>query len=344
MNNEHGANIFKYSKDGDLLDFSSNINPYGPTNRVKQNILEHLDLIERYPDINYTKLYDALERYLHIDKKYINIGNGAMELIDAVISFFNRIIVFDPSFNEYEARARVRNIEVLNLNLNEDFKPNIDDIPNDLKGTLVIVTSPHNPSGKSLSLDEFIKIHLKVVNNGGFLLIDESFYEFGEFDYDLVTDVAFYDNIFVVRSATKFFSLPGLRLGYVVSKYKNAISKMIPPWSVSSLLENVGEDLFFDEDFIYDSIIKNKSERTFLYNRLSEIEGFHPIKSSANYILVKTDYDNDVLFEKLLERKILIRKCDNYRNLGKEYIRIAVKTRGNNTKLIKALREIIYDK
>lgn len=344
MNSGHGANIFKYSEDGDLLDFSSNINPYGPTKRVKENILEHLDLIERYPDVNYNRLYDALEKYLGVSRDYINVGNGAMEVIDAVITLFDRVVIFHPSFMEYEIRAKVHNKEVLNLNLDENFKPDINLFPNDLKDTLVIVTSPHNPSGKSLEFDEFKEIYSGVTNRGGSVLVDEAFYEFGDFDYDLVKDIKEYKNLFVVRAATKFFSLPGLRLGYVVSNKKEEISNLIPTWSVSTLLENVGEDLFLDEEFINDSKIKNKSERTFLFDKLKEIDGLHPIKSNANYILVKTDYENNLLFEKLLERKILIRLCDNYRNLGQEYIRLAVKTRGNNTKLIEALREIIYDK
>lgn len=340
----HGANIFKYSKDGDLLDFSSNINPYGPTARVKVNILKHVDLIERYPDVSYHNLYDALEKYLHIDQKYINIGNGAMEVIDAVITLFDKIVIFNPSFMEYEMRARVHNKEVLNLDLTDDFLPDLSLLPDNLENSLVIITSPHNPSGRALSLMEFSNIYLNVINRGGSILVDEAFYEFADMDYDLANDFTFYDNLFVVRAATKFFSLPGLRLGYVVSERKEEISKIIPTWSVSSLLENIGEDLFLDEDFIYDSIVKNKSARTYLYNRLNEIEGIHPFKSDANFILIKTDFDNNEIFKKLLERKILIRLCDNYKNLGQEYIRVAVKRKRDNIKLIKAFREIIDDK
>lgn len=344
MNSGHGANIFKYSKDGDLIDFSSNINPYGPPKAVKESILKNLDLVSRYPDANYNSLCDALEKYLHIGREYITIGNGAMEVIDAVITLFDRIIIFNPAFMEYELRAKVHKKEILNLNLKDDFTPDLTELPDNLDGSLVIITSPHNPSGKALSLLEFNRLYSEVLNRGGALLVDEAFYEFADMDYDLAKNFTCYNNLFVVRAATKFFSLPGLRLGYVVSNKKEELSNIIPPWSVSSLLENAGEALFMDEDFICDSIVKNKKERTYFYNSLNEIEGIHPIKSDANYILIKTDYDNNIIFKKLLERKILIRLCDNYKNLGQEYIRVAVKRRGDNTKLIKALREIINDK
>lgn len=339
MNKGHGANIFKYSKSGDLLDFSSNINPYGPTERVKNNIREHLDLIARYPDVSYGKLFDVLEKYLGVDKTHISLGNGAMEVIDAAISLYENIVIFEPAFMEYEIRARVQKKNIKKINLDSSFKPNVHDLDFDLENTLVIITSPHNPSGVSLSKKEFDAIYEKVSNNGGAILMDEAFHEFSSVDYDLAKEISKYKNLFVVRAATKFFSLPGLRLGYLVSNFKNDIDNHIPTWSVSSLVENLGEDLLLDEEFIISSKAKLAKSRDKLFSELKKIDGIHPLPSDANYILIKTDFDNEMLFQNLLKKGILVRMCDNYANLGHQYIRVAVKKDEDNEKLLKALKE-----
>ena len=339
MNKGHGANIFKYSKSGDLLDFSSNINPYGPTERVKNNIREHLDLIARYPDVSYGKLFDVLEKYLGVDKTHISLGNGAMEVIDATISLYENIVIFEPAFMEYEIRARVQKKNIKKINLDSSFKPNVHDLDFDLENTLVIITSPHNPSGVSLSKKEFDAIYEKVSNNGGAILMDEAFHEFSSVDYDLAKEISKYKNLFVVRAATKFFSLPGLRLGYLVSNFKNDIDNHIPTWSVSSLVENLGEDLLLDEEFIISSKAKLAKSRDKLFLELKKIDGVHPIPSDANYILIKTDFDNEMLFQNLLKKGILVRMCDNYANLGHQYIRVTVKKDEDNEKLLKALKE-----
>lgn len=339
MNKGHGANIFKYSKSGELLDFSSNINPYGPTGKVKKNIREHLDLIARYPDVSYGKLFEALERYLGADKSHISLGNGAMEVIDAAISLYENIVIFEPAFMEYEIRARVQKKNIKKINLDASFKPDVRDLDFDLKNTLVILTSPHNPSGVSLTKKEFDEIYEKVSESGGAILMDEAFHEFSSVSYDLAKEISKYKNLFVVRAATKFFSLPGLRLGYMVSNFKEKIDNHIPTWSVSSLVENLGEDLFFDEEFIISSKEKLWKSRNKLFSELQKIDGIYPFQSDANYILIKTDFDNEKLFQNLINKGILVRKCDNYDNLGHQYIRVAVKMDEDNEKLVKALKE-----
>ena len=250
------------------------------------------------------------------------------------------MLISEPStFMEYEIRARVQKKNIKKINLDLTFKPNVHDLDFDLENTLVIITSPHNPSGVSLSKKEFDAIYEKVSNNGGAILMDEAFHEFSSVDYDLAKEISKYKNLFVVRAATKFFSLPGLRLGYLVSNFKNDIDNHIPTWSVSSLVENLGEDLLLDEEFIISSKAKLAKSRDKLFLELKKIDGIHPLPSDANYILIKTDFDNEMLFQNLLKKGILVRKCDNYANLGHQYIRVAVKKDEDNEKLLKALKE-----
>ena len=99
--------------------------------------------------MSYGKLFESLERYLGADKSYISLGNGAMEVIDAAIALYENIVIFEPAFMEYEIRARVQKKNIKKINLDASFKPDVRDLAFDLKNTLVILTSPHNPSAVS---------------------------------------------------------------------------------------------------------------------------------------------------------------------------------------------------
>lgn len=343
MSGGHGANIFKYSKDGKLIDFSSNINPFGPPKGVYENIKENLTLITRYPDVNYKKLHTAVSKYLGADESNISLGNGAMEVIDAIIRLHKKILVFNPCFSEYEKRARTAEKIVIERNLDENFLPDINDLPEDLRDTLVIVTSPHNPSGVALTREGFLELYGNIKRKGGRLLMDEVFYEFAGLDYDLAREIKNYDSLFVVRATTKFFSLPGLRLGYAISNEKEKIDDIIHTWSISGLLENLGDTIFGDGEFVKDSREKLANERERMIEAISKLKGFYPVSGSANFILIKTDYDNGLLFKYFLNKGILIRLCDNFKNLGRKYIRIAVKSPDDNDFLLKILKEFIYE-
>lgn len=173
--------------------------------------------------------------------------------------------------------------------------------------------------------------------------MDEVFYEFAGLDYDLAREIKNYDSLFVVRATTKFFSLPGLRLGYAISNEKEKIDDIIHTWSISGLLENLGDTIFGDGEFVKDSRERLANERERMIEAISKLKGFYPVSGSANFILIKTDYDNGLLFKYFLNKGILIRLCDNFKNLGRKYIRIAVKSPDDNDFLLKILKEFIYE-
>lgn len=339
----HGANIFEYDKTGDLLDFSSNINPLGTPKIVYEIINRDIKNIERYPDIEYRKLYADISESHQIPADNIAIGNGAIELIDRIISMHDRIIVLDPCFSEYEIRAKVYGKEIFRLNLDRDFRIDFKTLEHcDFKASdLLIVTNPNNPNGRVLEKSEHQKLMEFVKNTGVHLMLDEAFIDFAEVDYNSLDYIS--DQIYVVRAATKFYALPGLRLGIAFSSAENIrkLKELIPSWSVSSLLENIGA-IFKDEEYKKTSREYIKREREFLIENLKGFKQIEVQKSDADFILIDLkDLEEEFLFEEFLKRKILIRKCSSYRNLEGNFIRVAVKSRENNIKLIEGFKEII---
>ena len=345
MNNPmiHGANIFKYAEDGDILDFSSNINPLGPPACVYEIIEENKKNIERYPDIEYRHLMKDISEAFAVDEKKIALGNGAIEVIDRIIFDHNRIIVFDPSFSEYEIRARVYGKEFLPLNLKKDFTIDFEILKNfEFKeGDLLILTNPNNPNGRALNKDEFTRLIGIIKSSPVHLMLDQAFDDFADLQYRAMDYIG--DDIYLIKAATKFYSLPGLRLGMAFSSEKNIarLRDLVPSWSVGALLENMGR-IFKDQAFKEKSRAYIKEEREFLQGEINKIKGVHAYDSSANFLLINLgQIKEEFIFQEFLKRKILIRKCSSYRNLSGNFIRIAVKDREKNMKIIQVFKEVV---
>lgn len=346
MNNlipSHGGDIYNYDKN--LIDFSSNINPLGYPKELDEIIKSSFDDLLKYPDVEYRELRSKIAKYLETDMEYIEVGNGSVEIIDMVISFFKRVFIFEPSFSEYRLRAEVHGLDIVSINLDKSFEFTLDKLEGLREGDLIIITNPSNPTGKTLTKEILEEIYLKVVDVNAYLLLDEAFFEFSDLDYDSVKffKKLAYSNVGIVRAMTKFFGLPGIRLGYGVFE-KDIIEKFSKkrlPWSVNSFAVN-SSDILFNKDYIDKSFKYVKEAREILFNNLKSIKGISPVESNANFLLLKIDgASEDYIFRELLDRNILVRRCSNYKNLDGTYIRVAVKTRELNEILYKALKEIM---
>ncbi|NLY21266.1 MAG: histidinol-phosphate aminotransferase family protein, partial [Tissierellia bacterium] len=217
----HGGDVISYKNyyDGEMIDFSSNINPLGLPNSVKTGIELGMRELDSYPDVKYRRLKSNLSKYLGANQSQIVVGNGAVEVIDLVISIFKRVILVYPAFAEYELRSEVHGLEIVKIALNDDFSLDLESISDEMEeGTLILIGNPNNPTGNRIEINELSKLHDIAVENKGFLLLDEAFFEFCPYDYDTVElyKLTGYKHIGIIRAATKFFSLPGIRLGYGV--------------------------------------------------------------------------------------------------------------------------------
>ena len=343
----HGGKIPVKNSDHNIIDFSSNITPLGIPNFVKLIIKKNLDKVQFYPDPKSENVISSLEKYTHLSKSNIIVGNGAIEILYnfcfAFLSKTTKVLIHVPTFQEYETAVKLSNCKISyfkSLNLSTNIDSFISQIP---KNGCIFLCNPNNPTGELLSKKELLSIVIEAKKLKTIVFIDECFIELvPKSNESVLSYVKKYDNIFILRSLTKSFGLPGLRIGYACGSKEiiKILQKIKIPWSVNSLAQDAANAVIKNTSHIKKSNLIIKKELKYLENSISILKGFECISSSTNFILIKTKYDSTKLQMKLLKNKILIRDCKNFRGLNNHYIRIAVKSHKNNIKLVQALEKI----
>lgn len=355
----HGGEIYDNDpiiNNKSLLDFSTNINPFVAPDIIKQACLNSLNLVARYPDSNSTKLKEELLNYFEnkISIENLIVGAGSMKLISLFCDMFinpnDEIIISQPTFSEYEWAVRKNAGKIVNIyrkpenNFRIEYKPIVNNISSKTKA--IFICNPNNPNGYLDDSKELIKIINEASKNDVLILLDEVFIEFtGEFN-SCVFKISSFDNLFICRSFTKFFGLTGLRVGFGVSTPEiiEYITCGQVLWPVNCFGQSLAIEMLKSKKFIEDSLNLFFKEREFIENELKKIHELKIFPSHANFFLInleKTGIRSTKLKEELLKENILIRDCSNYNGLNDYYIRISVKTRESNLKLINSLKRII---
>lgn len=342
----HGGLYSIESPNYAIVDFSSNVNPLGFPSSVKKLLKTGLQKIPVYPDPNSTKLRECLSRYVKVPIDNLIIGNGATEIIynfcQAVISENTPVLIPIPIFGEYESAATLcgGKIEFFNtMNLNNDISDFIRKIP---KNGCIFICNPNNPTGTIIPKDAMLQILHTAKNRSTMVFVDECFMELTQNPKESIIDHMGIGNLFVLQSLTKSFGLAGLRVGYGIGDRKiiSILHNIKIPWNVSGLSQEAAILALSDKDFLSKTRNLIKKEHAFLKNSISKIDGFSCLDSSTNFILIRTKTKSKTLQKKLLKKNILIRDCSTFHGLDENYIRIAIKTRKENTKLILALEEL----
>ena len=209
----------------DILDFSSNINPLGPSTRVLKTIKNKLNTLQIYPDSESLELRKNLQRYTKIPSSQIVVGNGATEIIynfcKAFLSQKTPVLIPIPTFGEYEAGAKLAGAKVeffKTMNLKKDIDNFISKLPNN---GCVFICNPNNPTGHLLSKNYLKKIIIAANKKNTLVFLDECFIELvPDYNESIITFVKKYDNLFILRSLTKSFGLAGIRIGYGIGTKK----------------------------------------------------------------------------------------------------------------------------
>lgn len=344
----HGGDLISYEAfyDGELIDFSSNINPLALPRGLEQILVDNFKSLKAYPDIQYRNLKSSISSYLNCNEKNILVGNGAVEIINNFTILANRVLICIPSFSEYEKRAIINGKVVERIPYNNDFTIDIELIEKTIKeGDLLILGNPNNPTGLRIDKNDLFKICRLVKKINGYLLLDEAFFEFCPKDYDSIELFKSdnYENIAIIRAATKFFALPGIRLGYGCTSTSIAerVKDIELPWSINSLADAAGQYIFLDKEYIEESKKYIEKERNYMEQELEKIPGILPYKTHTNYILIKlVNWNEEYIFNFFLRKGIIIRKCSSFTGLSDGYIRVAIKDRKNNERLIKIFQEL----
>ena len=349
----HGANVDNMAKkfgknENDIIDFSSNVNPHIISDLGKY-VLEGLEKSRSYPDINYTNLWNNIPDYIKVDSELIIPGNGATEIIYLLMkSIKRRLAILNPTFSEYGRGAKLNNLEIIDFHLKEEnnFSIDLDEIQKNMdKFDSLFVCNPNNPNGKVKDLNELLDL---MIENDKLLIVDETFMEFvGEEEkYSLINKIEQTPNLFILKAVTKFFGMPGLRLGYGVTSNKQIINNIYEykePWTINSFAENLSNYLFKDKEYINGSKDYYINERKFMLEELRKISRLKVYDTDTNFVLIKLDDDeaNSLKLELFEKYNILIRDASNFIGLDKSYIRVAIKSHNDNKVLIESLRKIL---
>lgn len=328
-----------------LVDFSASINPLGPPQSAIAAIQGGLSDLNAYPDPNYSQLRCALAQWHHLSPEWILPGNGVAELLTWASWEFAQCAqtyLITPAFSDYWRALRTFgvNVKTVPLKLNQiDARLFFDSIE---PSSGLLLNNPHNPTGKLFDLPEL----LDYLEKFDLVVVDEAFMDFlppMTPPPSLIDVVERYPNLVILRSLTKFYSIPGLRLGYAIT-HPNRLQQWQQwrdPWCVNSLAEKVGKVVIFDDSFqqkTWDWLIPTRKQ---LFEQLNSLNGLNPFPSSANFLLVETEYPSSQLQEILLKQyQLLIRDCLSFPELGDRYFRVAVRTEAENNRLIKALSEL----
>ena len=350
----HGGNIYKLKREAgiEVIDYSANINPFGLSDKLKKGIVDNLCVLEKYPDPEYINMKKIIADYNKVEIDNIIVGNGATEIMFLYAKSLKpkKVLIISPTFAEYERALKSTNChtEYFQLREDEDFILNISRLKKTLDKNydLLVICNPNNPTGKFIKkeiLDDLAKFCMTKDTK---ILLDEAFIEFVE--GNLRESILEYknENVFIIRALTKFFAIPGLRLGYGITfdkKLKEKIDLSREPWSINAIAELATKILLEDDEYIEKSENWIRIEKEYMYKKLSNIEGIKTYKTETNFILVKLINGMKVeeFRNKMILLGVLVRNASNFNYLDDTYFRLAIKDRINNTKILGCIEDAI---
>lgn len=347
----HGGDVAGYEAEygAKPLDFSANINPLGLPQGVRQAVIGALDSADAYPDPLCRKLRQAIARQEGLPMEQILCGNGAADLIFRLVLALRpkKALVTAPTFAEYEQALALVGCQVQrHMLLEKDDFQLMDRFLQQLHPGLdmVFLCNPNNPTGQVIRPALLDEIGERCGKMGIRLVVDECFLALsdGGEEASLAGYLEQYPNLLLLRAFTKSYAMPGLRLGYCLSAdtaLLDRLSRCAQPWSVSGPAQAAG--LAAAAEPLHPLLARQliAPERSWLTQAMEGL-GLRVFPSAANYLLFRAPGVSD-LKERLLGRGVLIRSCANYPGLGEDYYRVAVRLRGENERLIQAMKEVL---
>jgi len=323
----HGGNIYKFQREGknDILDYSSNINPLGVPQKFIDIAKESFDKLVNYPDPYYIELRKKIAEFNSVNMNNIIVGNGATEILFLYIRALKpkKVLILAPCFAEYERALKSvsAKIEYFELRESDNFYPNIINLKKEIENNnydLLLFCNPNNPTGQFIKLENWKEKTVSLLKN---------------------------KNIFIMRAFTKFFAIPGLRLGYGIAFDDEILRKMWEekePWTVNTFANLAGLTMLDDKEYIEKSEKWILEEKKFMYKELSEFQYIKAYKTECNFILIKIyNTSSASLRDKMIEKNILIRDASNFKFLDYHFVRLAIKDRKSNLKMMETLAEFV---
>jgi threonine-phosphate decarboxylase len=338
----------------EILDFSSSVNPLGPSKKALEAAKNSFKEIPTYPDSNSNELRQAIASHFNgLSKSNVIVGNGSTELMylfaEAFMKKGDTAVIPAPTFGEYESAVRKTGETPKFVRLDRNFNIDADVFAREMAGAeIVFLCNPNNPTSILIPTETLTGIIEEALKQDSLVFLDEDFLEFVENEQALsmINKIKAYPNLFILRSFTKIFGLTGLRVGYGIASEEiiNVLLCAKIPWNVNCLAQAAAVDALKDEEHLRVTRELIKKEKAFLSTELEKIKSFKVFPPDANFFFIdirKSGLTATELKNKLLHQGILIRDCTSFMGLDPYYIRVAVKTRVENERLIEALNRIV---
>lgn len=349
---QHGGDVYHLARSlgvniRDLLDFSANINPLGYPTAVVEAVEGALVDLVHYPDRRCADLRQDLADYHSLSFDEILVGNGSTELIFLVVRALKpkKALIVAPAFSEYQGALEIARVPYEFHLTSEANGFTLDRLPEAPGADLVFLANPASPSGTLLPPERLLP-WLENWNAAGlFVVLDEAFIDFVE-EASIKNHLGWFPRLVVLRSFTKFFAIPGLRLGYLLAapELVTRLAAVQEPWSVNTLAQAAGRACLRDRDYMARTRSLVAEARQHLLAGLQTLPGLQPFPGAANYLLVKLTLPGWTAFrlrQLLLAKGIIIRDASNFTGLDERYFRVAVRRRQDNDRLLAALADCL---
>ncbi len=339
---------------GVRIDFSINVNPLAPKELINELILEAVSkgTYLRYPDYRYSELREAIGGFYGTKSEYIIPTNGAAEALSLIVLALRPkyVALTCPSFGDYEIMCNALRTAINYVPYRVVYDEYVLDVEALTRycrsNSLIIINNPNNPTGSVVNRGEIFEL---LGWRRCYVLIDEAYAELCS-DYEVKLPKDLPTNIVIVRSFTKWLSIPGIRAGFIYvvdNELRDQLDSVRQPWNVNSIAEYVITKLLTKYSSKLLNVVKESrnylsKEREWLSSKLRSL-GFKVFKSRVNFVLIKHDKLNLSLVNELLIKRygIAIRPCIGFRGLSKSYARVSIRCRSENEVLIKSLNNVM---
>lgn len=363
----HGGQVHQIAKAlgrtvDSFIDFSASINPFGPPSPVLDAMQQALPACGHYPDPTAEDLRMRLAKEHGISSDSIVLGNGSSELIRILPRALSLCqgYVAGPTFMEYEASlhiAAARCTYVLATSA-EKYAPPLGQLSllvdgiqkhrfrNEDSFTAVFVCNPNSPTGRVVSARSLRTLYRQIEQAGLWMVVDEAFIDFCP-SHSLIKEIPNARRLLILRSFTKFYGMPGIRLGYLVGAPETVtkIRRFLPPWSVSHFAQEAGVAALDDVKYRRRSVKFMQQERQRFMTRLRGVPGLRIIPTSANFVMVELPSKcvTANLVSRLTRQGILVRDCQTFSGMTQPALRLAIRYPPDNNRVIHALKEALRD-
>jgi threonine-phosphate decarboxylase len=349
----HGGNIYEVAErmgvsPEAVLDFSASINPLGPPPHLLDQFNQYFNRLQHYPDIHNRSLTEAIAEFHGKSTQQIVTGNGSTELIYALPRALHvrRALIVLPTFSEYQRAFASQNVELIKIFTAAEscFQPTVEQLARaveEFQPDAVLLTHPGSPSGVTLPSAVRSWLVQKGREGSFHLIIDEVFADFCE-EESLKGLLDELDQLVIIRSMTKFYGIPGLRLGYLMTSESiaNKVRHLLPPWSVNTYAQIAGAYCLEQRQYRARSLAFMDGERKDFIAALQRLEGCRAYPGKANYVLVELDSSlpkaAKLQMDLLLSDRILIRDCSSFEGMGERHVRFAIRLPHENKRLLEA--------